>query len=232
MWGILFHIKWKGVVVVAGSTGDICRVSLKYAIGSVVCRNVWFYRLDDPPTAGYLSGLLTEFQSVVLTPLAAALINTFTFTEIIASNIFSGDEVIDVTPTPAAGTRAPAGDTLAAFIAQMFVLERQNGRVRNGRKFIPLSLETDIAGSFVVAGTNTLIQNVATASATNLNPGGVDTFVPCIVGRFPYTTSSGKTAYRLPASQGEMGDRYSLVSSARAINRVTTMNSRKFWRGE
>lgn len=216
----------------AGVSGDICRVSLKYQNGATVNRNIWFYYLDDPPTAGYLTGLLTEFQTVVLTPLAAALINTFTFTEIVVSNIFSGDEVIDVTPTPAAGTRAPAGDTLAAFMAEMFVLERQNGRVRNGRKFIPLSLETDIAGSFVVAGTNTLVQNVATASAQTLNPGGVDTFVPAIVGRLAYTTSSGKTAYRLPASQGEMGDNYSLVSSARAVNRVTTMNSRKFWRGE
>lgn len=221
-----------GVVAMAGVSGDVCRVSLKYTVGSVVLRNIWFYRLDDPPTAGYLTGLLTEFQTAVLTPLAAALINTFTFTEIIASNIFSGDEVIDVTPTPAAGTRAPSGDTLAAFLAEMFVLERQNGRVRNGRKFIPLSLESDIVGSFVVAGTNTLVQAIATASAATLNPGGVDTFVPCIVGRIPYTTSSGRTAYRLPNTQGEMGDNYSLVSSARAINRVTTMNSRKFWRGE
>lgn len=216
----------------AGVAGDICRVALKASMGIATVRNVFFYRLADAGTAGYLDGLLTEFQTSVLTPYANSQITSFTFTELIATNIFSGDEVVDVTPTPAAGTRAPSGDPLATFICAMIVLERQNGRVRNGRKFIPLPQETDAAGQNVIAGTVTLLTTLATGIAATLNPGGTDTFVPAIVGRFPYTTSSGKTAYRLPATQGEMGDRYSLVDTARLINRVTTMNSRKFWRGE
>lgn len=220
------------MVAVAGSTGDICRVAIKYTNGATINRNVFFYQLMDPGTGGYLTGLLTEFQSVVLAPLAAALITNFIFTELVATNIFSGDETIDVSPTPAAGTRAISGDNLAAFLAVMILLERQNGRVRNGRKFIPLSLESDLSASTIVAGTLTLMNNIATGIATNLNPGGVDLFTPAIVGRIPYTTSSGKVAYRLPATQGEMGDKFSLVSSARTINRVTTMNSRKYWRGE
>jgi len=221
-----------GVVAMAGSQGDICRVSLKGQRGSAVFRNIWFYQLTDPGTAGYLSGLLTEFQSVVLTPYAASLTTGFTFTELIVTNIFSGDEVIDVTPTPAAGTRGIAGDELASFLAALIVLERQNGRVRNGRKFAPLSLESDIVGNVLVAGTITLLTNAANAMAAVLFPGGTDHFSPAIVGRIPYTTSSGKVAYRLPASQAEMGNNFSLSSSARVINRVTTMNSRKFWRGE
>lgn len=216
----------------AGVVGDICQVSLEGQLGAVVFRNVWYYRLDDPPTPGYLSGLLTEFQVQVLTPYAACLTTTYTFTELVATNIFSGDVAVDVTPTPAAGTRAVSGDPMNSFTAGMIVLERQNARVRNGRKFIPVPLEADVAGNVFAAGFVTLLTTLASGMAEQLAPGLVDLFTPAIIGRIPYTTSSGKVAYRLPATQGEMGDKYSLVDTARAINRVTTMNSRKFWRGE
>lgn len=220
------------MVAVAGTAGDICRVSLEYSNSLSTLRNVFFYRLDDPPTAGYLTGLLTEFKTQVLTPLAAWLTTPFTFTELVATNIFSGDEVVDVTPTPAAGTRTPSGDHFPAYVAVMLVLERQNSRVRNGRKFFPIPLEVDSANIALVAGSVTLLNAVANGMDNTLNPGGTDTFIPVIVGRVPYTTGSGRTAYRLPASQGEMGENYSLVSSCRVINRPTTMNTRKFWRGE
>jgi len=216
----------------AGNSGDICRVSLKGQTGAVVFRNVWFYQLADAGTAGYLTGLLTDFQTTVLAPYAAAITTGYTFTDLTATNLFTGDEVIDVTPTPAAGTRTISGDSLASFMAAMIVLERQNGRVRNGRKFIPLGLEADTVGNVLVAGTVTLLTTLANAMAASINAGGVDLFVPAIVGRIPYTTGSGKVAYRTPTSQAEMGDKFSQVNSARVINRITTMNSRKFWRGE
>jgi len=216
----------------AGNVGDVVRVALKGTFNGTVIRNVWFYTLMDAPTAGYLTGLLTDFQTTVMTPYAAACTTAIVFDSLIATNIFSGDEVVDVTVTPAAGTRAVSGDQLVQFIAAMVVLERQNGRVRNGRKFLPVSLENDIAISTFAAGFITLGNAVATACAANINAGGVDLFTPTIVGRIAYTASSGKPAYRLPVSQGEMGDKFSLVSSARFINRVTTMNSRKPWRGE
>lgn len=216
----------------AGATGDIVKVGLRGTYGGTTMRNVFFYRVMDPPTGGYLGGLLTEFQSAVLTPIAATITSNWSFLEVIATNIFSGDEFIDVTPTPAAGTRTPAGDLNPTFIAALIVLERQNSRVRNGRKYLVCPQESDIASSTFAAGYVTLCNAAATAMALTLNPGGVDSFQPAIVGRIPYTTSSGKVAYRLPSTQGEMGDRYSLVDTARLINRVTTMNSRKFWRGE
>lgn len=216
----------------AGNTGDIVRVGLKFSVRNIVMRNVFFYRIQDPPTAGYLSGLITEFQTAVLTPYAAHLTSAYGFLEIIATNIFTSDEVINVAPSPAVGGRSPSGDIMPDFVAIMIVLERQNGRVRNGRKFIPLPLEADSVGTSVVAGTLTLLNNLAGGMDNTLNPGGVDTFAPAIVARIPYTTSSGKQAYRLPATQLEMGDNYSLSDTARVINRPTTMNSRKPWRGE
>jgi len=220
------------MVAVAGATGDIVRVALELTFGVIINRNIFFYRVQDPPTTGYLTGLLTEFQTAVLTPYAAAMCNTYTFTELVATNIFSGDEVINVAPTPAAGTRAVSGDTMPSFTAAMLILERQNSRVRNGRKFIPVPLETDSGGSTFATGFVTLLNNIAAGMDNVLNPGGVDSFAPAIVGRKPYTTGSGRTAYRLPASQAEMGEDYSIVDTVRLVNRVTTMNSRKFWRGE
>lgn len=216
----------------AGVTGDICQVAVKALVGAVVMRNVFHYRLEDPGSAGYLDGLLSEFQTVVLTPYANSQLTSFTFVELVATNLFSGDEVVDVTPTPAAGTRTPAGDSMATFIAAMIVLERQNGRVRNGRKFIYLPQESDVTSSVLASGMVTLLNSLATGMASQLNPGVADLYTPAIIGRIPYTTSSGKVAYRLPVSQSEMGDKYSLVDSARLINRTTTMNSRKNWRGE
>lgn len=216
----------------AGAQGDIIQVGLKGQTGAVVFRNVWYYRVNDPPTPGYLAGLLTEFQTAVLTPYAATLTNLYTFTDLTAVNIFSGDVSVDVTPTPAAGTRASAGDNLSSFTASMIVLERQNARVRNGRKFLPVPMESDVTGNVFIAGYITLATTAANAMAAVLTAGVTDQFTPVIVGRIPYTTSSGKVAYKLPDTQAQMGDKYSLVDTARVINRVTTMNSRKFWRGE
>lgn len=216
----------------AGVAGDIIQISLKGTISSSIFRNVWYYRLADPPTAGYVSGVLTEFQTTVLAPYAALLTTSWVFNELVAVNIFSGDIAVDVTPTPAAGTRTPSGDLLPRNTALMIVLERQNSRVRNGRKFVGIPLESDNAGDAPTAGFVTLATTLANACAATLNPGGTDTFNPAIVGRIAYTTSSGKQAYRLPSSQGEMGENYSLVDTARVIARTTTMNSRKFWRGE
>lgn len=216
----------------AGSTGDIARVALKYTIRNIVMRNVFYYRVQDLPTAGYLSGLLTEFGTAVLTPISNLLTTAYTISELIATNIFSGDEVVNVAPTPAAGTRSAAGEVMPDFVAAMIILERQNSRVRNGRKFFPLPLEADSTGTQIVAGTITLYNNIAAGMDNTLNPGGVDSFAPAIVARIPYTTSSGRIAYRLPATQAEMGDNYSLSDTARLVARPTTMNSRKPWRGE
>ncbi len=216
----------------AGVVGDIIQVSLKALVQSTIWRNVWYYRVADPPTPTYLDGLLTEFQTAVLTPYAALLTAGFTFTELSVANLFSGDVAIDVTPTPGAGTRAASGDLSPTFLAAMIVLERQNSRVRNGRKFLPVPMEADTQANSFVAGFQTLGTAVANSFALTLTPGLVDGFTPVIVGRIPYTTSGGKPGYRLPSSQAEMGNRYSDVNAARFINRQTTMNSRKYWRGE
>jgi hypothetical protein len=215
------------------TTGDVIQVSLKARnISNVVIRNVWYYRCTDAPGSDYLTGLSTDFQSTVLAPLAAIQPSDYVMESLTLLNIFNGDVLTDSTPTPAQGTRSVSGDRAPSFIAAEILLTRTNNRVRHGKKFISLPTESDIQGDAIVSGTLTLLNTLAATFDDVLFPGAVQHFTPVIVGRVPYTTPGGRAAYRLPGSIVEMDDNWSEVSSPRVVQRVTTMNSRKSWRGE
>lgn len=215
----------------AGNAGDVVQLTLSTTWQSVQCLAVYFYRVEDAPTAGYLTGLINEFQSGPLTAFAPTQVIGVTFDSLRALNIFSGDEVIDTSLTPSGGSAAVTGDMSATFSAACIRLIRANARVRNGRKQVPLTRELDMVGNFLSAGIQTVLNTFAATLDNVLQPGGIDDFAPMIVGRVPYVTPSGRTAYRLPLTQEEMGDNWSYVVNTALVNRVTTMNSRKFWRG-
>lgn len=215
------------------SVGDIVQVSLEMLWSNITTmRNVFYYRVSDAPTIGYLTGLDTEFQSNVLTAYAATQGVALSFSAIEYLNLFTGETLTNVAPTPSAGTRTLSGDPSPSFMAAMILLERQNNRVRNGRKFVFSPSEADVTGNGFAAGFVTLLNALKNKMIQELVAGGIDRLTPCIIGRIPYTTPSGKIAYRLPASAAEMGDRYSVINAGRVVNRTTTMNSRKYWRGE
>lgn len=215
----------------AGSVGDIVQVHLRGQRGTAVWRLIFHYQMMDVPTPGYLTGLLTEFKTVVLTPLAATLGNVYTFVSLQALNIFSGDILEQTTFSPANGTRAGTTDTPLQEAA-MYLLARANNRVRHGRKMLPIPFKSDMTDPTFAVAYTTLAATLANAIKTDLNPGTVDLMTPTIVGRVKYTTPLGRIAYRLPVSQAEMSDKFSPVVDCRLINRPTTMNTRKFWRGE
>lgn len=219
------------MVAMAGTTGDVIQLTVTTNTLGNVALNVYYYKIEDTPTDTYLQGLVNEFMETVLTPFAATQTGNTTIVSIYAKNIFSGDEYTDSTPTPAAGTRTHSGDGCASFIACAIKLIRENARVRHGRKMIFVPLESDIVGNLFAGSFVTLATTYANSLDDSLDAGGIDLFVPVIVGRVPYTTSEGKEAYRLPVSQAEMADNWSEVGGALVINRVTSMNSRKFWRG-
>lgn len=215
----------------AGSVGDIIQVTVRGTWVQQAVVNVYYYRCKDVPTAGYLTGLMTEFQSVVHTAYAGAVRTPLVFNYIQALNIFSGDVLEDNTPTPAAGTVVGNPTPAPPFNAAMVLLVRGNNRVRHGRKFVPLMDDIDINQETIETSCLGRLVTYANVLNDNLFPGGTDEFEPTIVGRIEYVTPQGKTAYRLPATQAEMGDRYSIVTDARVIDRPTTMNSRKIGRG-
>lgn len=215
----------------AGTAGDIVQLTLSSTWQSVMCLGVYYYRVEDAPTSGYLTGLISEFQSGPLTAFAPTQVIGVTFDSLRALNIFSGDEVIDTSLTPSGGSAAATGDMSATMVAASIRLIRENARVRNGRKQVPLTRELDSAGNFLSAGIQAVLNTFAATLDDVLQPGGLDDFAPVIVGRIAYVTPSGSTAYRLPTTQEEMGDKWSYIVNTALVNRVTTMNSRKFWRG-
>jgi len=216
---------------VAGNQGDIVQVTLKGTFDLQTILNVFFYRCLDFPTPGYLTGILTEFQSVVLPAIAGLYFNDFALNSLQALNIFTGDVLEDNTLVPATGSRGANAAPTPPFVAGMILLVRENNRVRHGRKFFICPSENDLGQNAFLAAWTTLLQAAANTMDQNLFPGGTDEFAPVIVGRVKYVTPQGKNAYRLPESQVEMDDNWSVVSDARAIDRPTTMNSRKVGRG-
>lgn len=215
----------------ASVIGDVVKVTVETRWWSLVQLNVYFYRLIDDGVGDPLTGLATEFQTVVLTPFAATQLNSMPIQSISLENIFSGDVYVDATPTPAAGTRIPSADPAASFLAASVRLVRANTRVRNGRKSIIIPQEIDMNGQQLSPAFLTLVNNYAATLDDTLLPGAIFEWRPTIVGRVAYTLPDGRTAYRLPASQAEMGDNYSDVVGAIVNNRVSTQNSRKFWIG-
>lgn len=214
-----------------GNVGDVVQLTLSTTWQSVMCLGVYYYRVEDAPTAGYLAGLVTEFQAGPLTAYAPTQVIGVTFDSLRATNIFTGDELIDTSLSPAGGSAANTGEMSATMVAACIRLIRANTRVRNGRKQVPLTRELDSVGNFLSAGIQAALNTFAATLDNVLQPGGLDDFAPIIVGRVPYVTPSGRTAYRLPLTQEEMGDNWSYVVNTALVNRVTTMNSRKFWRG-
>ena len=175
------------------SQGDIIQVSLEMLWSNITTmRNVFYYRLDDPPTASYLTGLDTEFQTRVLVPYAATQGTALSFTSIEYLNIFTGDTLTNVAPSPQQGTRTLSGDPSPSFMALMILLERKNSRVRNGRKYIFAPSEADITGNGFAAGFQTLANTLKSGMVFPLHPGVVDLFIPCIVGRIPIPRRAGR----------------------------------------
>lgn len=216
----------------AGTIGDVVQVTFAQIATSATMLNVYYYMIEDAPTSTYLTGLLTDFQSIVLTAYAGTQVSGTVFQSLRAVNIFSGDLLEDSTLSPSTGSRSiGATDVSASFMAAQIRLVRGNTRVRNGRKAVYLPLETDYSGNTISAGTQTLLNTYAATLDDQLDPGGIDLFTPVIVGRLAYTTPSGREAYRLPVSQAEMGDNWSPIIGAIVPVRVSTMNSRKYWRG-
>jgi len=217
---------------VAGVTGDIVQVTLQGTFQSSIWMNIFFYRCDDSPSAGYLDGLATDFQSVVLDAIADAQRDDVDYSSLRFLNIFSGDELVVAPTTPPDGNVTPTAGAGASFLAVDYKLIRSNARVRHGHKYLTGLQENWFEGNDISSGYLTLAAAVETAFAQTLLPGGsADEFAPVIVGRVFDATIGSEGGYRLPISQAEMGDKWAYVSSCVVNPLLTTSRSRKLGHG-
>jgi len=214
-----------------GVEGDMVQLVLRGTFEDSVWMNVFFYRVEDDPTAGYLTGLADDFQSVVLDAMADAQTNLVTYDEIRLLNIFSFDELVVAPVTPDDGNVTPSTGAGASFLAADYKLIRSNARVRHGHKFLTGLQESWFEGNDLQPAYITLAAAVETAFAQELVPGLVDRFAPVIVGRVDEGTPPVHGPYRLPESQAEMGTNWAYVTSCVVNPFLTTERLRKLGRG-
>lgn len=207
----------------AGTVGDIVQLTLFQNYASQVMLNVFYYRVEDVPTPGYLEGLVSEFQTWVMPEISRCQNGGVNYTKIVAQNIFNFDIFVDTTVTPPTGVKAPAGDQTATFIAAGIYLQPGNRRVRRGYKFISGMHEGDLNGNVFTTTYLGLLNDVATEMTRTLSPGvGTDSFRQVLVKR---VLVGG--VYKLPDNQLSMGDNWAYVVGAIPSPYITTMRSRK-----
>jgi len=215
----------------SASEGDIVQLVLRGTFQDSVWMNVFFYRVEDPPTGGYLTGLATDFQSDVLDVMADAQTNLVTYDEIRLLNIFELDELVVAPVTPDDGNVTPSTGAGASFLAADYKLIRGNARVRHGHKFLTGLQESWFEGNDIQPAYITLAAPVEAAFAAELVPGLIDRFAPVIIGRVDEGTPPNHGPYRLPESQAEMGANWAYVTSCVVNPFLTTNRLRKLGRG-
>ena len=205
----------------AGVTGDVLQLLVDGVYGGQVL-NVFYYRVMDQPTDGYLTGLATEFKNVVLPQIRNCTNPEYTLTRLLITNIFNQDDyLVDTSVSGMTGTRT-GSEHVSSLIASGIYLQPSNRRVRRGYKFFPAAFESDLAGNIWTSTYMAALTNLGNAIAADLIAGLADTFKPIIVKRI----KTGNT-YRLPTSQTEMGQNFAYVVGAVPRRIVTSMRSRK-----
>lgn len=210
--------------------GDIAKLTVTGSCLGQVMQNVFFYRCEDAPTAGWAEGLATEFVGDVLLNIRLIQSAHFVWNGIQVVNLFDAADLYE-NPLNLVGTGSNTGvELMPAFAAYGFRLQRGNAQVRNGRKMIGGMAEEAQTGGGITAGFRINADIAADAMAVTLTAGLTDVFKPVIVGRVPYVTPAGDHAYRLPETQAEMGVKWAYVIAAQ-YRSITTMNSRKVGHG-
>lgn len=221
------------MVVVAGEIGDIIQLTVRQLNQSQNQENVFFYRVEDTPTEGYLEGLCTEFDDNGLPKFADVQSTQVSYISLTARNIFNEDEFVMTSLGTATGTLS-SGGTVPSFVSANIRLVRGNARVRHGRKAIGGACEANMSGQVWDATYLGSLQDLADWFAETQVAGGTDTFKPVIVGRVLHDADPPDHPlpwYALPTSQSEMGLDWAYVISGLADQFVSTQRSRKLGHG-
>jgi hypothetical protein len=221
------------------AVGDMIQVTAEGLWLGQLNQNVFFYRIEDAPTATWYDGVAEEFEDEVLLTVRNIQSPSFTWVRLVVRNLFNAGETYEYAVS-VAGTRAcDAGAAAeASFMAAGFKLVRANARVKHGYKYFGALCEGDVSGNlFTLVGATT--DTVEAGLAAPLVAGGVDTFKPVIVGRIMTVVASPTTLnpnnlirrYKLPVSQAAMADNWAYVREAVVNPYITTMRSRKAGHG-
>lgn len=221
------------------ATGDVYMLTDSGVWQGELNQNVYFYRIEDAPTATAAEGLATAWVDEVLPLVRAFQSNTFEHTKIHVVNLFDLADVYEETISLLGTITCTSPTALTpSFVAARFGLTRDNARVRNGAKYYSGICETNVNGN-LFTGLSSAFTALADELIDPLVAGVTDTFRLVLVKRTrvvvpdptPLNPDNRKYAYSLPTSQEEMGDLWAYVRSASQDGYVSHMDSRQRGRG-
>lgn len=214
-----------------GAVGDIYQLSLEQEYLGQACFNIFHYRQQTENTDTEITtseALGRAFDALILTFLKEIQVTTVEYKEINVFNLFNPEDVYSRVPTTETTGAYVSTDALNTFHAIELRTLRVRRDIKRGFKRF-----TGMDESMVIAGilNPALSEDVANVRLALSNdqqlPEETDTPVwrPVIVKRVKYVAPSGKTAYRLPESTGELVYNRATWEYAR----ISTQNSRKSW---
>lgn len=203
------------------SPGDIIELKLFSLWGSSdPMLNVFYYLVSG--SSGSATECRAEFRDYFLPIVKTALSTNVAFTDIWARNLFDPTD-FSYQPLSPVVTCDLTGETLPEHDAVAFSSNRNDLRIRAGRKRFSGIPETQQQSGALVPAYQTILLDVASALG-HLLDGSMCSYVPVIVMRIKEGTAPNIT-YRLPESQGELV--YSIADAWTFNVRVTTQNTRK-----
>jgi len=208
------------------AVGDVYMLKDHQEVGGNLVLNVYFYRAL---TAGLVAeNLENGFNSTLMPYITGAQTSNLAHTRVEVVNLFDSADYQDVAVAANGGIAVSTPELMPNFVAAPIRINRQRADMRHGYKRYAGIHEDAITGN----GWNNLhaqytaLTALATALALSFdNPVGAPVdWEPVIVKRIKYLAPTGKYAWRLPTSQGEL-QYYPVVSCS--LRAPTTQVTRK-----
>lgn len=209
------------------AASDFYEVVIRSQIAASQVRNVFWYRqLTGSEGAEQLA---PNVETQLIEKMRAVTSTATQFTGYSVRNHYDPVDFYDENFSPVrAGLRT--GDRTPTMLAIAFRTLRRRTDMRHGFKRIGGIAENDLFGDSFSAALGLLLDDLAAEFSSDQSSVGVaSTWNPVIVRREPYTTESGKIAYRVPALIG--ADDYYVADRWEKQILLTTQNTRKAGRG-
>lgn len=191
------------------STG-VYEVVLRQTYQTQPMVNVFHY-IEDAGQENLQDELGVAWEASIVPALATIQNDTLKYTDVKVFNLSGGQAEATITPSLAQG--GVTGLDMAGYIAAPYRYNRLETTTRNGAKRFAGMVEENVQTDVPTAGYFTIMQSIEAILNND------------------FTTATGlfvNVILRKPANPGPTWN-YSNVQSVRALNRITTQNSRKRW---
>lgn len=214
------------------AANDLFVLTLTMGVEGGLMKLPFSYRSVNSSLTTSSADLRDAFYDDVIPLIAGIVVGLTEFSRIDTVNLFEPEDFDEfIYPSPAFGTRT--GQSLPFFNAAAFKSAKPKAGQAPARKRFGYLSESDVQGQGLqdVSGYFAALDALATQLGTNLTPLTGAEYEPEIIKRIPYTTPSGKTAYRFPNSAVEAGENRWKAKDWTWSNIVTSQITRKFGRG-